>query len=163
MSIFLKLKHWQIFLVWILGIIQLVVFMNTELWFLGLAIYLGLLFGWIYSIGRVLNENNVDTKRKLNIWSILYLISLIPFGIHFHNMFSGSYERLPPLILIIGGGISLVSIVNIGIIGAKSLKEKESNGELTFGNYAPEFFLIVYMIIGVWIIQPRLNKIIREG
>ena len=163
MTIFFKLKHWQLFLVWILGIIQLVVFMNTELWFLGFAIYLGLLFGWMYSIGKVLNENNVNAKRKLNIWSILYLISTVPFGIHFHNMFSGSYERPHPVIFIICGIAGLVSIINIGIIAAKSLKENESEGELTFGNYAPEFFLIVYMIIGVWIIQPRLNKIIREG
>jgi hypothetical protein len=162
MNIFLKLKHWQIFLIWILGIIQMVVFMNTEFWFVGLGIYFGLLFGWIYSIGKVLNENNAEIIKKLNVWSIIYLISIIPMGIRFHNMLSESYERLNPLIFIVSGIIGLVSIINIGIISAKSLKEKEKEGELTFGNYALEFFLILYMIIGVWILQPRLNKIMTE-
>ena len=162
MNIFLKLKHWQIFLIWILGIIQMVVLMNTEFWFIGFGIYFGLLFGWMYSIGKVLNENTPEIIRKLNIWSIIYLISIIPMGIRFHNIFSESYERLNPLIFIVSGIIGLVSIINIGIISAKSLKENEKEGELTFGNYALEFFLILYMIIGVWILQPRLNKIMTE-
>ena len=162
MNIFLKLKHWQIFLIWILGIIQLNLFMNTEFWFVGLGIYFGLLFGWIYSIGKVLNENNTKVIKKLNIWSIVSLISIIPMGINFHNMLSESYERLNPLILIVSGIIGFVSTINVGIISAKSLKEKEKEAELTFGNYALEFFLILYMIIGVWILQPRLNKIMSK-
>lgn len=161
MNIFLKLKHWQIFFIWIFGVIQLVVFMNTDFWFLGLGIYFGLLFGWIYSIGRVLNENNTEIIKKLNIWSIIYLISFIPWGIYAHNMLSVSYDRLNPLILIVSGIIGLISIVNIGIIAAKSMKEKEKEKkeELSFENYALEFFLIIYMIIGVWVLQPRLNKL----
>ncbi len=162
MPIFLKLKHWQIFLIWILGVIQMVVFMNTEFWFVGLGIYFGLLFGWIYSIGKVLNENNAEIIKKLNVWSIIYLISIIPMGIRFHNIFSESYERLNPLFFIVSGIVGLVSIINIGMISAKSLKEKEIGNVLTFGNYVLEFFLVLYMIIGVWILQPRLNKIMVE-
>ena len=139
------------------------VFMNTEFWFVGLGIYFGLLFGWIYSIGKVLNEKNEEIIKKLNIWSILYLISIIPMGIRFHNMVSQSYERLNILIFIVSGIVGLVSIINIGIISAKSIKETEKQEKLNFGNYALEFFLVLYMIIGVWILQPRLNKLINSA
>ena len=162
MNIFLKLKHWQVFLIWILGVIQFAVFMKTDFWVVSFGIYFGLLFGWIYSIGKVLNENNVELTKKLNIWAILYLISAIPFGIRFHNMSSDSYEQLNILIIFASGIVGLVSIINIVLISAKSLKEREKQKELKFADYFLEFFLIIYMIIGVWILQPRLNKIMKE-
>jgi hypothetical protein len=163
MKIFLKLKHWQIFLIWIFGVIQLLIFIRTDFWFMALGIYFCLLFGWIYSIGKVLNENNAEIIKKLNIWSLLYLISIIPIGIRFHNMITESYERLNILIFIASGIVGLVSIINIGIISAKSLKEKEKQEKLNFGNYVFEFFLVLYMIIGVWILQPRLNKLTNSA
>lgn len=162
MYIFLKLKHWQLFILWILGAIQLVLFMNTEFWFVGLGIYFGLFFGWVYSIGNVLNKTNVEITKKLNVWSILYLISIIPMGIHFHNMWSVAYQRIHPLLFIVSGIIGFFSIVNIGIIGAKSIQEKEKQNALSFGNYAWEFFMILYMLIGVWFLQPRLNKLMSD-
>jgi hypothetical protein len=162
MKIFLKLRHWQIFLIWILGAIQLFVFINTDFWFICLGIYFGLLFGWIYSIGKVLNGNNVKIIKKLNIWSIIYLISIIPMGIRFHNIFSESHERLEPIILVLSGIIGFISIINIGIISAKSLTEKEKQKKLTLANYGYKFFLILNMLIGVWILQPRLNKLMME-
>jgi len=162
MKIFLKIKHWQMFLIWIFGSIQMQMFMKTDFWFISFAIYAGLIFGWIYSIGKILNENNTELTKKLNIWSVAYLIAMIPFAINFHDMMLQSYERINTLIIIVGGIIGLVSIINIGIISAKSIREKENKENLTFGNYALEFFLILYMIIGVWILQPRLNKIMNE-
>ena len=163
MKIFLKLKHWQIFLIWIFGVIQLVIFMKTDFWFVAFGIYFCLLFGWIYSIGKVLNEKNAEIVKKINIWSIVYLISIIPMGIRFHNMVSQSSERLNILIFFVSGIGGLVSIINIGIISAKSLKEKEKQEKLNFGNYALEFFLVLYMIIGIWILQPRLNKLTNSA
>ena len=159
MKLFLKLKHWQIFLIWIFGVIQFLLFMNTNFWYLSFGFYIILLFGWIYSIGKFLNKNNAELTKKLNIWSIIYLISIIPMGIRFHNMVSESHESLNALIFIVSGIVSLISIINVAIISAKSFKEKETQEKLTFGNYALEFFLVLYMIIGIWILQPRLNKI----
>lgn len=42
---------------------------------------------------------------------------------------------------------------------AKSLKSVELQRPVRFGDYAGEFFLIWFFLIGVWIIQPRVNKI----
>jgi hypothetical protein len=162
MNIFLKLKHWQIFLIWIFGAIQLSFFIKTDFWFISFGIYIVLLFGWIYSIGKVLNAKNSELIKKLNIWSIIYIISVIPFGIHYHNMSLHSYEKGNNLLSIVGGILGIVSIIKVGIISATSLKKKEKKECSTFGTYALEFFLILYLIVGVWILQPKLNKIIAE-
>ncbi|OIP48057.1 MAG: hypothetical protein COZ74_04935 [Flavobacteriaceae bacterium CG_4_8_14_3_um_filter_31_8] len=162
MNIFLKLKHWQIFLIWIFGAIQLFILINTEFWFISFGIYCILLFGWIYSIGKVLNSENSELIKKLNIWSIIYLISIIPFGIQYHNMFSYSNVRINSLFSVLGGILSFISIIKVGIISAKSLKRNEKQENLTFGNYAMEFFLILYLIVGIWVLQPKLNKLIMK-
>jgi len=162
MKVFLKLKHWQIFLIWILGSIQLLVFINSGLWFISFGIYFGILFGWIYSIGKVLNNDDSWIIKRLNLWSIVYLISIIPFWITFHNMFSYSYRSLNDLFLIVGGILGFISIINIALISARSLKEKEKQKGLKFTDYFIEFLLILYMIIGIWILQPRLNEIIKK-
>ena len=68
MKIFLKLKHWQMFLVWIFGSIQMQVFIKTDIWYISSIIYFVLIFGWIYSIGKVLN------KKKLVILSLVIFV-----------------------------------------------------------------------------------------
>ena len=147
------------FVVWLFGSIQMQMFMKTDFWFISFAIYVGLIFGWIYSIGKVLNEDNSELIKKLNIWSVAYLIAMIPFAINFHDMLTQSYERINTLILVAGGILGLVSMIKVVLISSKSLKETEGKGNLTFGNFTLEFFLILYMIIGVWILQPKLNKL----
>jgi hypothetical protein len=42
---------------------------------------------------------------------------------------------------------------------AKVLKAVELQKPVTFSEFAGEFFLIWFFPIGIWIIQPRLNKL----
>ena len=42
---------------------------------------------------------------------------------------------------------------------AKALKSIESGKDVSLGDYIGDFFLILFFPIGVWFIQPRLNKI----
>ncbi len=165
MEIFLKLKHWQIFLIWIFGAFQLPVFMKTDFWFISFGLYLFIILGWIYSIGKFLNRKNEKTEKitsRIETWLIIYILSVIPYGIHFRNMMSESYERVNLLIMIISGIFGLVAIVKIVSYSAKSLKEYETKPGLSFNNYLLEFVLILYCIIGIWFIQPRLNKILKN-
>ncbi len=162
MKIFLKLKHWKMFLIWILGSIQMQIFMKSDIWIISFIIYFGLIFGWMYSIGKVLNEKNAEILKMLNIWSVIYIISMIPFVINFHNMEIGNYGEMNKLISVPAGIIAIISIVKVVLISSKSLKQKEENKELTFSNYAKEFFLILYMIVGIWVLQPKLNKIVEK-
>ncbi len=45
---------------------------------------------------------------------------------------------------------------------AKTLKSVELGRMAKFGDYAGEFFLIWFSIIGYWVLQPRLNEFVKE-
>jgi len=42
---------------------------------------------------------------------------------------------------------------------AKALKTAELQKPLTFSDFAGEFFLLWFFPIGIWILQPRINKL----
>jgi bacteriorhodopsin len=44
---------------------------------------------------------------------------------------------------------------------AKTVKTVELQREVTFSDFAGEFFLIWFYPVGVWIIQPKVNKMIE--
>ncbi len=50
------------------------------------------------------------------------------------------------------------SIVYLVYFAAKIIKTIELNCYVTFSDFAGEFFLILVFPIGLWIIQPRINK-----
>ncbi|WP_282032686.1 hypothetical protein [Winogradskyella eximia] len=162
MNIFLKLKHWQIFLIWIIGTIQMSIFIKSDLWFLSFGLYIGLFLGWIYSIGKVLNKN-VELNNRMKIWWILYLISLIPFAVNTRDMLTQSYDRIDSWIIAIAGIIGLVAITKIVIFSAKALKKAETKTEHKTTDLILEIFFIFLFTIGIWVLQPRLNKLISEN
>lgn len=160
--LFLKLKHWQLFLIWIAGSIQIQVFMKTYFWILSFLFYYSIIFGWIYSIGKILNNKNTLTIKKLNIWSLVHFLSMIPFAFNFRNFYLESSNTLNIFIDIIFGLLMVISLFKVANISAKSLKMVTVKHKIIFKDYALEFFLILYIIIGVWFLQPKLNKIIDE-
>ncbi|UKM63470.1 hypothetical protein GSB9_00012 [Flavobacteriaceae bacterium GSB9] len=161
MNIFLKLKHWQIFLIWILGTIQMFVFVKSDFWFLSFGLYIGIILIWIYSIGNVLNEN-ADLQKRINLWWILYILSLIPQALNFRNIMTQSYNRIETWIIGPSAIIGLIAIVKILIFTARTLKKEESNKEYKMTDLIPEMFYIFSTILGVWFLQPRLNKLMKE-
>lgn len=45
---------------------------------------------------------------------------------------------------------------------AKTFKTVELQREVRFGEFAGEFFLLWFYMIGIWIIQPKINKMVAE-
>jgi len=45
---------------------------------------------------------------------------------------------------------------------AKTIRTAELQRVVTFGDFAGEFFLLWFYIIGIWIIQPKVNRLNRE-
>jgi hypothetical protein len=42
---------------------------------------------------------------------------------------------------------------------ARTLKSIENGKKADFGEYFGDFFLIVFLPIGIWFLQPRINKV----
>jgi len=62
MKIFLKLKRWQLLLVYLLSTIIYTETRNTSYWILTLLFTDLIIFGWIYSIGKITNKINKNNK-----------------------------------------------------------------------------------------------------
>lgn len=45
---------------------------------------------------------------------------------------------------------------------AKTVKTAELQRKVTFGDFVGEFFLIWFFPIGVWIVQPKINELLKE-
>ncbi|SDC79991.1 hypothetical protein SAMN05216323_105213 [Williamwhitmania taraxaci] len=43
---------------------------------------------------------------------------------------------------------------------AKMLKSIEKDSDVTFGEYFGDFLMIVILPIGIWFLQPRVNKVV---
>ena len=45
---------------------------------------------------------------------------------------------------------------------AKVLNSIERNREVSLSDYIGDFFLIVFLPIGIWFLQPRINRILEN-
>jgi uncharacterized membrane protein YagU involved in acid resistance len=119
---------------------------------LGIPIYI-----WIWSIGTKLYPNS-DTENKLVLYlfkvSVLFPLVYVVYGIY--RMIAIG-DVIMPLHL-----AAMFCSLYAMIFAAKSLKSSELNKRATISEYLGDFFLIWFFPIGVWILQPRIHKIIEK-
>jgi len=163
-SIFLlKAKHWQIFILLITGITICNLKIATDpvltliLSIFGLVIY----FIWLMAIGNKLHEY-LPKKVKLNY--DLYLI----------NSFVLILGYAVIMIITDGKGATFTGLaalptfyifyafLNFLAFPAKLINSIEIGKPAKFGEYVGDFFLIVFLPIGIWFLQPRVNKIVTQ-
>jgi hypothetical protein len=193
MKIFLRMKHWQLFILLFgipftfqgIGMVSIAFFKDPAMLFLVfpliLLLYMAGFFSWFYTLGTNLNRRLPDTVqmnlRKFKILlsiPIVYilLICIFLFGL-FKNLAemaaSGStdlaaFSALQPSWALVALIIplhffSIFCIFYSLYFIAKSLKVAEGQRAVVFNDFAGEFFLIWFFPIGVWILQPRINRL----
>jgi hypothetical protein len=159
MKVYFKLKHWQLFIIWILGAIFCVLTENTPYWFLAQMFFTILLIGWIYSISKI-NQVIRARSRKIELVDILFLLLLIaslPYISQMRRLESSSANKF---VLIGSLAISFIAFFLLVVISAKRLKGFETKQSLIVFNYMEYYLYLLFIPIGVWIIQPKLNKLI---
>ncbi len=179
MKFLLKLKHWQLFgLTWGLPILlNIFTFSNPALMIQVFPILMVLFavgtFGWIWAISTNLNSKlpdgvTLNSRRFQFLFAIpvIYLIAIMAWmGLSFTGGMIEQENMNPGAIAAIIIPLHLLSMVIIfwGVrFAAKTMKSVELGRMAKFGDYSGEFFLIWFSIIGYWILQPRLNKLIEE-
>lgn len=184
MSFFLKIKHWQLFglLIVIPMVLQVLlsgrtivenVFSRSFDYFpLVMIIFTVLFFGWQYSIGTKLYRKIPQTvKMNLTRFKIcifvplIYICILTIFMICFLN-------GLLDLKQVNSSIFSLVILIHMFAMFcifycfyfiAKVLKAAEIGRSVIFNDFSGDFFLLWFYPIGIWIIQPRINKIFNKN
>ena len=187
MRALLKAKHWQLFSVFYglpLLFESLLFFkynnrfsnINSSeflaLNFLNILIPLLIYFIWLWYVGKKLNYNlplgikqNEITLNVSFLFIILYLIFLfflINSGIlyNFITLINNSKNIniiIPFLFITL---LTFFALLFCCFFVAKSLRRKEIKRNVKFDEFFIDFLLIIVLFpIGIWFIQPRINKL----
>jgi hypothetical protein len=184
MTRFLTFKHWQLFglLMGIPMIFQIIsigsiVSSNdptAEFKFFPvmMILYLGLFLGWFYSLGTNLHKKLPETVnmnlKKFKIFLLIPAIYMVLFTFYMSSIFSNVSTGIEPNPAIWGiifplHLFSMFCLFYCLYFISKELKAVEWQKPVTFSDFAGEFFLIWFFPFGIWIIQPRINKLFENN
>jgi hypothetical protein len=200
MNLFLKAKHWQIFLLTfglpmlLQGIMMVDILSNVmhnpvpdpfvafrifKFFPIIMVVFMGALFGWIWSIAIGLQKfvpaETVMKVKKFKVFffiPVIYLsIILIVMGLFFNPQFILGSSGGGSGIQLFAIGFAVIFPVHIFSIfcifyclyfAAKTYKTAELQRAVGFSDFAGEFFLMWFNPIGVWILQPKINKMVEQ-
>ncbi len=181
MTILLRMKHWQIFLILIcLPIILHLWISKVEIFNQNVndlistfdmpVIFITTLFFWLYTLASNLN-NKLTSDFKLNIKKFIacLIVPLFYFLLLFFFVLEMSEINYTTsfiiLIFVIGVPLHLLSMFCIFYcfwFNAKLLSSVELQKEGALNEYIGYFFLFWFYPIGIWIIQPKINIIFNK-
>jgi hypothetical protein len=140
--------------------------------FLFMAFY----FGWFWSVAIGLQtkvpENVTMKVKKFKVFffiPMVYIFCIIIFmSFTISGLMNGGGE---PNVGFLGSIFAIIVPLHLFSMFcifytlyfvAKTFKTVELQREVKFSDFAGEFFMIWFYPIGIWIIQPKINKMIEE-
>jgi hypothetical protein len=175
MKLLLKLKHWQLFsLTWKVPILITVFTINDvelslKLFPLMMLFFAVGTFVWIWAIGTELQkEVPPGVQLKSTKFKILFIMPIVYFAFVLVGLstllfrsFAGTGSTLSvfEIAFIFIQLFSMLCILYGIRFAAKTIKTIEMGRKAKFGDYAGEFFLIWFSILGYWFLQPRLHSV----
>jgi hypothetical protein len=180
----LKVKHWQIFIIAfalpivldIIGMISIKIEGNTiimtRMFPIILLFFMGGALSWLWVVAIHIQKKLPDELRlKVTAFKILFFIPIAYvafifalFGCIISECFFPSHATMS---LILGFIVflhlfSMFCIFYCLYFAAKTFKTMELQRKVSFSDYAGEFFLFLFFPIGIWIIQPKINKMVEN-
>lgn len=163
MKSILTLKHWQIFLVLVVGALMYNFNIEGDQFSTMIIRIIGAV---IYSLWPILagNELNQLLPRKVTVNFNFFLINIL--------ISLGTFISI--LVLSNGDGMTFAGIYAIPMLyvffailyclafPAKLLNCIEVGKEVSVGQYLGDFFLVLFLPIGIWFLQPRINKVVEN-
>ncbi|RED48811.1 hypothetical protein DFQ02_103141 [Seonamhaeicola aphaedonensis] len=143
-----------------------------------MLLYVFFHFGWFWSISIGLQEYiPTDVKMKVKKFKILFWIPVIYIALLV--VFMGlsyigvQYNDSASKATISGALIAMILIVPLHLFSmfcifyclyftAKTYKTVQLQREVNFGDFAGEFFLFWFYFVGIWIVQPKINKLLNK-
>jgi hypothetical protein len=172
---FLRTKHWQIFLLLfgmfcVAGFVSFTEARTLSAKSLGIA---GLLFWavlglaqlllavWLWSLGSFLTSIAPPTLR-LSLGMFRFAIIYTPVYLFAFNAFFGGFRPLLIAFVFPLHLLAMFCLVYSFYFVSKSLVSAEWGEPVSFSSYAGTLFLIWFFPIGVWIVQPRVNRLYAD-
>jgi hypothetical protein len=121
---------------------------------------------WYLSIG----VNLQSARDEYNLAKYLWFVRIAFLIVVAYLIFVGYYtsfvdsETLPDdLIFVVISILTGCAFIYMILFTAKTLRTIELGREVTTGEYVTDAFLLFCFLVGVWIIQPRINKIVESS
>lgn len=167
MKFFKSLKNWQLFLIFISPVLMpslmqhssnpMLIFMVV--WICWMAIFIL----WMQSIGLGSNEKLSNELKRKTIFFKIAAVVPIAYGVLL--LASGFPQELspnsaPPFWLIPLHLFSMFCMFYMLWFSSKQLGTLKQGNKTTFMDYAGIFFLTWFFPIGVWFVQPLVNKLL---
>lgn len=151
-------------------------FFESMRWLIGLSSLSGLiLYGWMISVAIGLRKYTPEAARLKTapfiinlIISIVSVFAMLYFTFSFftelidlgEELVTG--ERLPVSMfkMIACMPFNCLSVLYLYYYTAKAYKNALTRRRNRFGTFVGEFFMLMFWVIGIWFIQPGVNKII---
>lgn len=190
MAKLLNLKHWQLFLLifgvpiifqWVVSSMVMTSLSPIKILTATLIVvilFFGLFFSWVYTLGTYLHKKLPETVRmnltlfKVSFFILLVYMLIIPvflmgmlidvsYSILVFGAKAPSFASVDLLFLF--SMISFFCFFYCIYFNAKALLTVERQKPVTFGDFVGEFFLFWFFLIGLWILQPRINKLFETS
>jgi len=120
-----------------------------------------LFLSWLISIGWVSNNRVDATLRPRKRWyfaAAIYSVAYIGLAGYFFVAFLET-ERDLPAIVVAMHLLATVAIFYVLGFSSKNLIMAERQAPVSFFDYSGPFFLMWFFPLGVWFVQPRVNKL----
>jgi hypothetical protein len=116
------------------------------------------LAAWLWSLGVFLTSIKPPTLR-LSLRFFRFALVYTPIYLFTFNVFFNDLGRLPIAFVFPLHLLAMFCLVYSSYFVSKSFVSAEKSESASFSSYVAEFFLIWFFPIGVWIIQPRVNRL----
>jgi hypothetical protein len=176
-AVFLRAKHWQIFLLFIGAMLvgQVAIMSSTAttarspedlgqispLFGFMMVLFMGCFLGWFWSMGSFLSsiaQPSLKMEMGFFRFALIYPALYVP-------VFMATFPSFKPLVIAIIIPLHFFAtfcMFYLLYFVSKSLVLVETGKPASFYDYAGPFFLTWFFPIGVWIIQPRINRLYAE-
>ena len=167
MKFILQLKHWQLFLIFLFSY-WLQINTGNGL-FITRLICLLVCASWDWSLGsygqKLLAAKGYESKSTgLFAFNITFLCVFFILQTQFQVQYQHSphIPQIEKALSWLGLGYSIFAIIHTTWFIARTLSMIENAGEYSWGTTVVYTFLLLLPIVGVWVIQPIVNKWPRE-
>lgn len=141
--------------------------------------YVAIFYGWFWAMGVGLQSKVPEgVNMKVGRFKFFFFTPIVYFlllmGVIFIGTYAatnGAFENNPSPEPYIGLVFLLIPLHLFAMFCSfyclyfvsKTIKTVELQREASFSDYVGEFFLLWFYPIGIWIIQPKINKMMEEG
>lgn len=167
-ALFLRSKSWQLFLLFCLPIIILLAIKPMAKESMNIVQLLSLPFTiiyflWIWTLGTELNKN---VEKSIRTSAILFKTSMLFLFFYILGMLLIGFSEINisdifPLLKVVHYP-AIFCIFYIYYFVSKNLITVEKSKKAVFSEFTGHIFLLWFFPVGIWIIQPRVNKIFAK-